>query len=331
MRAADDTTRSMRAVLLDGYGDESVLRLGTTLPLTMGPEDLRIRVSATAVNRADILQREGHYPPPHGASSVLGMECAGVVAQVGDKVRGWREGDRAMALLAGGGYAEEVVVDAGCAMKVPKILTDEEAAALPEVFLTAFMTIFELAGAREGETVLIHGGGSGVGTAGTTLCRLAGMRVVVTAGSDEKCARCLEHGAHVAINYRREDFVARAGGVDVILDHVGPQYLARDLEALRVDGRVVLIGTMGGGRNAEIDVRSVLSKRLHIIGSTLRGRDLSDKRKIVKAFLARFGADLKAGRVRPVIDSVHDWTNVAIAHRRMNAEDHFGKVVLRVA
>ena len=200
----------MRAIIVPRYGDETVLLVGETPRPQIGVNDLRIAVHATAVNRADLLQREGHYPPPSGASEILGLECAGRVIEVGERVRDWKIGDRAMALLAGGGYAEEVVVDAGSAMPIPESLSDEEAAAIPEVFLTAYSNIFMWARAQRGESVLIHGGGSGVGTAATTLCKLAGMHVLVTAGSNEKCARCREHGADVCINYQTEDFAEKA-------------------------------------------------------------------------------------------------------------------------
>lgn len=294
----------------------------------LGPHDLRLVVRATAVNRADLLQAAGHYPPPAGASDILGLECAGVVSEVGSDVRGWKNGDRAMALLPGGGYADEVIVHHGSAMHVPDLLTDEEAAAIPEVFLTAFLNIFLLAFVREGETVLIHGGGSGVGTAATTLCKLAGVRVIVTAGSDEKCARCLEHGADVAINYKTEDFVEKARGVKVILDHIGARYLPRDLEALAMDGRIVIIGSMGGQREATIDVVKLLGKRAQITGSTLRSRSVEEKASIVSAFLARFGADLEAGRTRPVIHSVMPLDQWKESHRLMESSEHFGKIVL---
>jgi len=318
----------MRAVVLDRFGDESVLRIGEIEAPPLGPRELRIAVRACGVNRADLLQREGHYPPPAGASEIIGLECAGLVQECGAEVVGWTRGDRAMALLAGGGYAEEVVVDAGSAMHVPESLSDEEAAAIPEVFLTVFLTIFKLAKAKEGESVLIHGGGSGIGTAATTLCKLAGMRVLVTAGSDEKCARCLEHGADVAINYKTEDFAEKAKGVDVILDHIGAPYLPRDLRALAVGGRVVLIGSMGGARTAEIDVTSLLGKRQQIIGSTLRARPAHEKAALVASFLERFGDDLREGRIRPVISDVLPIERVADAHRMMAASDHFGKIVL---
>lgn len=285
---------------------------------------------ATAVNRADLLQRAGHYPPPPGASTILGLECAGVVSEVGGDVRGWKVGDRAMALLAGGGYAEEVIVDAGSAMHVPEALSDEEAAALPEVFLTAFLNLFLLARVRPGESVLIHGGGSGVGTAGTTLAKLAGARVLVTAGSPEKCARCVAHGADVAIDYHQDDYVEKARGVNVILDHIGARYLQRDLEALAMDGRIVIIGSMGGERIANVDVMQLLGKRARIIGSTLRSRTPAEKARIVASFLQEFGGDLNAGRIHPVIDRVLPLDQADEAHRLMESSEHFGKIVLRM-
>jgi tumor protein p53-inducible protein 3 len=317
----------MRAIIL-GFG-EQVLQIGETDSPPLGANDLRIAVHATAVNRADLLQKAGHYPPPPGASEILGLECAGEVIEIGSNVRGWSLGDRAMALLAGGGYAEEVVVDAGSAMHVPDVLTDAEAAAMPEVFLTAYSNIFMWARAQHGESILIHGGGSGVGTAATTLCKLAGMRIFVTAGSVEKCARCIEHGADVCINYKTEDFAEKARGVNIVLDHIGAHYLAKDLEALALGGRVVIIGSMGGEKTAAIDVTSLLGKRQQIIGSHLRGRPVAEKAEIVASFIDRFGDDLNAGRIRPVIDSVFDFDHVEDAHRRM-AGDHFGKIVIRV-
>ncbi len=314
----------MRAILCNN----ATPQITDVPPPTLGADDIRIAVRATAVNRADLLQCAGHYPPPPGAPEVLGLECAGTIAEIGANVRGWERGQRVMTVVAGGGYAEEVVVHAGALMRVPDALSDAEAAAIPEVFFTAFLTIFMLARAREGETVLIHGGGSGVGTAATTLCKLAGMRVIVTAGSDEKCARCLEHGADVAINYRTEDFVEKASGADVILDHIGARYLLRDLDALAVDGRVVIIGSMGGERTAEVDVVKLLSKRAQIIGSTMRARSAEEKAAIVAAFLVRFGDDLDAGRIRPVIHTTMPLERVADAHRLMAASEHFGKIVL---
>lgn len=314
----------MKAIIVnDGHLD-----LGEAPRPELGPDDLRIAVRTTSVNRADLLQAAGRYPPPPGASPILGLECAGVVAEIGANVRDWAVGDRAMALLPGGGYAAEAVVHAGSAMHVPAVLSDEEAAALPEVFLTAFLNLFLLAQVREGEAALIHGGGSGVGTAATTLCKLAGVRVLVTAGSPEKCARCIEHGADVAIDYRAEDFVEKARGVNVILDHIGARYLPRDLEAIATGGRIVVIGSMGGQRTTEIDVGQILTKRAQVLGSTLRARAVEEKAAIVNAFLARFGPDLEEGHIHPVIHTVIPLERAEEAHRLMEASEHFGKIVL---
>jgi putative PIG3 family NAD(P)H quinone oxidoreductase len=325
----------MRAIVFDQPGDESVLRIGEVEPPTLGPREVRIAVRATAVNRADLLQRQGLYPPPPGASPILGLECAGEVAAVGAEVQGWRVGDRAMALLAGGGYAQEVVVDAGSVMPVPPALSDAEAGAFSEVFLTAFLNIFLLGQVPSNGAVLVHGGGSGVGTAAITLCKTAGLRVIVTAGSDEKCARCLAHGADAALNYRSGEFApqvrAQTGGtgVHVVLDCVGGRYLEANLAALAPDGRLVIIGLIGGAK-AEINLALLLMKRLHVIGSTLRTRAAAEKAAIVTSFLERFGDALRAGRIRPVIDRVLPLHQAADAHRLVQSSAHFGKVALQV-
>jgi putative PIG3 family NAD(P)H quinone oxidoreductase len=323
----------MKAVLFDQPGDESVLYVGEIPPPALGPGDLRIRVAGAGVNRADLLQRRGMYPPPPGASPVLGLECAGEVIEVGARVAGWQPGDRAMALLAGGGYAEQVVVDAGSALPVPPALSDAEAAGLPEVYLTVFLNVFQLGALPAGGTLLVHGGGSGVGTAAIQLAKLAGARVIVTAGSAEKCARCSTLGADVAVNYRTEKFAdavraaTNGAGVDVVLDSIGAPYLADNLASLALGGRLVLIGLMGGAK-AELNLGALLVRRLSVIGSTLRTRSLAEKAALVAAFRARFGADLEAGRIRPVIDRVLRFSQAADAHRLLQASDHFGKVVL---
>ncbi len=325
----------MKAVLVEEPGDETRLKLGAMPAPELGAGQLRLRVAATAVNRADLLQRQGMYPPPPGASEILGLECAGVVSGIGEGVSGWSVGDRVMALLAGGGYAEEVVVDAGSAMPVPESLSLDEAAALPEVFLTVFLNVFVLGALPEGGTALVHGGGSGIGTAAIQLVKEAGGRVMVTAGSDEKCARCLELGADVAVNYRTGDFAVEARaitagrGVDVVLDHIGARYLEGNLAALATGGRLVVIGLMGGAK-AEINLAALLTRRLQVIGSTLRARPDEEKAAIVAGFRARFGEALGAGRIRPVVDSILPLEKVADAHRRVQASEHFGKVVLRV-
>jgi putative PIG3 family NAD(P)H quinone oxidoreductase len=327
---------AVRAVLVARPGDESVLEVGEVAAPDPGAGELRIRVVASAVNRADLLQRQGLYPPPPGASPILGLECAGEVVEVGAEVGGWKTGDRAMALLAGGGYAEEVTVPAVCAMRVPECLGWEEAAAFPEVFLTVFLNVFQLGALPESGTVLVHGGGSGIGTAAIQLVKAAGARIVVTAGSPEKCGRCLELGADRAVDYRSDDFVAACreltggAGVDVVLDSIGAPYLVRNLEALAVGGRLVLIGLMGGAK-AEIPLGMLLVRRLQVLGSTLRSRPVGDKGAIVAAFWDRFGARVERGALRPVVDRVLPLERVAEAHRAMKASEHFGKIVLSIA
>ncbi len=259
----------MRAIVIREPGDESVLQMGEAPSPALGPADLRIRVRTTAVNRADLLQRQGLYPPPPGTSPILGMECAGEVVEVGPEARGFTPGQRVMALLPGGGYAEEAVVHHGAVLAVPETMSDEEAGAFPEVFLTAFSNLFMpgLGALAPGEAALVHGGGGGVGTAAILLCREAGNSCFVTAGSDEKCRQCVALGATAAINYRREDFGARAReltsgrGVDVVLDHIGAAYLANNLAALAPGGRLVVIGLMGGAQG-EVNLAQLRAHRL---------------------------------------------------------------------
>ncbi len=326
----------MRAIVVEKPGGEEAMRIGEVPAPSLGAGELRIRVAAAAVNRADLLQRQGLYPPPAGASPTLGLECAGTVAEVGEGVSGWRAGERAMALLTGGGYAEEVVVPAVCAMKVPERLSLEEAAAVPEVFLTVFLNVFQLGTLPAAGWALVHGGGSGIGTAAIQMVKVAGGRIVVTAGSDEKCRRCLALGADSAVNYRTDDFAAAArsatggAGVDVVLDSIGAPYLAKNLASLAAGGRLVLIGLMGGAK-AEIGLGELLIRRLSIIGSTLRSRPTAEKAALVGAFVERFGAALDDGRLRPVVDRVVPLADAAAAHRAMKASDHFGKIVLSVA
>jgi putative PIG3 family NAD(P)H quinone oxidoreductase len=296
---------------------------------------LLIDVTATAVNRADLLQRRGLYPPPPGASPILGLECAGVVARAGARVSGFAPGDRVMALLAGGGYAEQVAVHAGSALRVPDGMSLLEAACVPEVFLTCHLTLFEIAGVSAGGALLVHGGGSGIGTASIRLVKEAGGRVFVTAGSEEKCRRCRELGADLAVNYRSGDFAASVReatggrGVDVVLDSIGAAYLDRHVRVLARGGRLVLIGLMGGAR-AELDLGALLSRHLTLTGSTLRSRSSDEKARIVSSFLERFGADLESGKLRPVVDSELPLARAQEAHDRVEASVHFGKVALRV-
>jgi len=325
----------MKAIVVETPGAEDVLKIGEAPSPTLTPEDIRIRVRATAVNRADLLQRQGMYPPPPGASPIIGLECAGDVIEVGSAVSGWKVGDRAMALLPGGGYAEEAVAHHGSAMHVPAALSFEEAGALPEVFLTSFLNIFMLGAIKPGGAALVHGGGSGIGTASTTLLKEAGMRALVTAGSKEKCQRCRAHGADIAINYRDGDFTPQVReatdgkGVNVILDSIGGQYLGANLDCLATDGRLVIIGLIGGAK-ADINLALLLIRRLQVIGSTLRTRSAADKAEIVARFVERFGTALAAGRIKPVVDRVLPLEQAAEAHRIVQASTHFGKVVLRL-
>ncbi len=325
----------MKAIVFDAPGDESVLRLGEVPEPPLVPGSVRIRVAATAVNRADLLQRQGLYPPPPGASEILGLECAGVVAELAADVSGFDVGERVMALLPGGGYAEQVVVDAGSVLRVPQRLSLEEAAAVPEVFLTVFLNVFQIGALPAGGSALVHGGGSGIGTAAIQLLRAAAARSIVTAGSEAKCARCRELGADVAVDYRSGDFVEAAReatggrGVDVVLDSIGAPYLERNLAALVTGGRLVVIGLMGGAR-AELGLGALLARRLSVIGSTLRPRPAAEKAAIVRAFRDRFGAALERGEIGPVVDRVLPLERAPEAHRAMKASEHFGKIVLRI-
>jgi putative PIG3 family NAD(P)H quinone oxidoreductase len=325
----------MRAVTVEQPGDASVLRVAEVPTPEPGPGEIRIRVGAFAVNRADLLQREGRYPPPPGASPLLGLECAGRVDARGPGAARFGVGDRVMALLAGGGYAEQVVVHETCAMAVPERLSIEQAAAIPEVFLTVFLNVFQLGGLAAGGALLVHGGGSGIGTAAIQLAKAAGASVIVTAGSGDKCERCRALGADVAVNYREASFLeavkqATGGrGVGVVLDSIGAPYLADNLAALAVEGALVVIGLMGGTK-AELNLALLVARRLRIVGSTMRARPIEEKGALIDAFEARFGPDLAAGRVTPVIDRVLSLDQVEDAHRAMRASEHFGKLVVRV-
>jgi putative PIG3 family NAD(P)H quinone oxidoreductase len=326
----------LKAITIEEPGDESCMKIGEVEAPAMRPGSLRIRVAAAAVNRADLLQRQGMYPPPPGASDILGLECAGEVIEVADGVTDFAVGDRAMALLAGGGYSEEVVVSAGSAMQIPERLSYHEAAAFPEVFLTVFLNVFQLAKLEAGGSALVHGGGSGIGTAFIQLVKAAGATCVVTAGTDDKCKRCLDLGADVAVNYRTGDFVAAAreatagAGVDVILDSIGGSYLEQNMGSLAVGGRLVLIGLMGGAK-AEISLAQLMMKRLQVLGSTLRARPDLEKAGIVTGLMNQFAGDLESGKIGPVVDRVLPLDQAPEAHRVIKASEHFGKVVLSVS
>jgi len=298
--------------------------------------EVLIAVAAAGVNRPDVLQRRGGYPPPPGASDIPGLEVAGTIAALGADVDGWRVGDRVCALVAGGGYATLCVAPAPQCLPVPARLDLVEAAGIPETFFTVWTNVFERGRLAAGDSALFHGGTSGIGTTAIQLAVARGARVFATAGTDEKCRVCEALGAERGINYRTEDFVAvvkeRTGGrgVDLVLDHIGGDYFARNLAALAVDGRLVQIGLMGGAASAPVDLGAVLRRRLTITGSTLRPRSVEEKGTIAAALRREVWPLLESGRVRPVIDRTFPLREAAAAHRLMESSEHIGKIVLTV-
>jgi putative PIG3 family NAD(P)H quinone oxidoreductase len=326
----------MRAVTVAEPGGPEVLTWSEVPDPVCGPGEVIVDVVATAVNRADLLQRQGFYPPPPGASEILGLECSGVVSEVGADVTDWSVGDEVCALLAGGGYAERVAVPAGQLLPRPAGVELATAAALPEVVCTVWSNVFLLAGLRRGDTFLVHGGSGGIGTMAIQLAARAGARVFTTAGTAAKLDVCRELWAEVGINYREEDFVERVreetdgGGVDVVLDNMGAKYLARNLEALAVGGRLVSIG-MQGGTKAELDLGALMRKRGSVHATTLRSRPATGpggKAEIVAAVLHDVWPDVERGVVRPIVDRRLPMSRAAEAHRVVEVSEHIGKVLL---
>jgi putative PIG3 family NAD(P)H quinone oxidoreductase len=326
----------VQGIAFDEPGDESVLKLAELPAPSMRPGCIRIATRAAGVNRGDLLQRQGLYPPPPGASDVIGLECSGEVVEVANDVSAWKIGDRVMALIPGGGYAAEAVVHAGSVMRIPDALSFTEGAALPEVMLTVYRNVFQLGALPKGGAVLVHGGGSGIGTATIQLVKAWGGLCIVTAGSAEKCRRCLDLGADAAANYNEDDFVesvkrATDGrGVEVVLDSIGAPYLEKNIASLALEGRLVLIGLMGGAK-AEINLGALMMKRLQVIGSTLRALSEETKALIVRGFLADFGEALESGAVKPIVDRVLPLAEAGEAHRVMKSSAHFGKIILAVS
>ncbi|MFD5772911.1 NAD(P)H-quinone oxidoreductase [Streptomyces fungicidicus] len=298
-----------------------------------GPGEVLVEVVAGAVNRADILQRQGFYDPPPGASPYPGLECSGRIAALGDGVSGWAVGDEVCALLSGGGYAEKVAVPAGQLLPVPQGLTVDQAAALPEVVCTVWSNVFMVAHLRPGETLLVHGGSSGIGTMAIQLAKAVGARVAVTAGTREKLERCAELGADILVNYREQDFVAElkqatdGHGADVVLDNMGAKYLDRNLQALAVNGRLAIIG-MQGGVKGELNIGALLAKRAAISATSLRARPPEEKAAIVAAVREHVWPLVGGGHVRPVIDREIPMSDAAAAHRVVEESGHIGKVLL---
>lgn len=328
--------RNMRAVEITSFGGPEVLRLGERPVPQAGVGELLIRVAASGINRPDVLQRMGHYAPPSGTSDLPGLEVAGVV-ESGDAAAmaeaGIRVGDRVCALVAGGGYAQWCVAPVVQCLPVPDGFSDVEAASLPETFFTVWSNVFDRGHLQAGESLLVQGGTSGIGVTAVQLARAFGATVIATAGSDEKCAACLQLGAHEAINYKTQDFVAEANritqgkGVDVVLDMVAGDYVAREVQCLAEDGRIVIIAVQGGIKS-DFNAGLVLRRRLTITGSTLRPRSVAFKGAIARALREHVWPLLVAGRVRPVIHSTFAATEAAKAHALMESNQHIGKIVL---
>jgi len=326
----------MKAVLMSGLGDIEFLHIGEHPDPGMEEDELLVRVKATALNRADLLQRRGKHPPPKGVPDILGLEMAGEVVDVGAACEGWARGDRVCALLPGAGYAELAAIPAGLAMRIPENLTFEEASAIPEVFLTAYQNLFNVARLARGETVLIHAGGSGVGTAAIQLVREAGGNSLVTAGSKEKIDLCLALGARAGWNYKEGAFAPWVAewtdgrGVDILLDFVGAPYFEQNLRSMAADGRMVVIGTLGGAEVEKFSLRTLMSKRLQITGAGLRSMDTARKIRLTGQFATFALPRFADGRLVPVVDTIFDWREVAKAHERMESNVNIGKIVLRV-
>lgn len=326
----------MHAIEITAPGGPEVLRLCQRPLPEPGPGELRIRVAASGVNRPDVVQRQGHYAPPPGVSDIPGLEAAGVV-DAGDAQAmaqaGIALGDRVCALVAGGGYAQSCVAPVAQCLPLPAGLSDEEAASLPETFFTVWSNVFDRAQLQAGETLLVQGGSSGIGVTAIQLAKAFGARVIVTAGSDEKCAACLALGADAAINYRTQDFVAQVlqltggRGVDVVLDMVAGSYVGREIDALAEDGRLVLIAIQGGAK-AEINAWKLMAKRLTVTGSTLRVRPVAVKAAIAAQLRSKVWPLLASGAVRPVLHSRFAAADAAQAHALMESNAHIGKIVL---
>jgi putative PIG3 family NAD(P)H quinone oxidoreductase len=319
----------MRAITIEEAGGPDALVLADVPEPEPAAGEVLVEVAASAVNRADVLQRQGFYEPPPGASPYPGLECSGRIVRLGDGVAGWAVGDEVCALLSGGGYAERVAVPVGQLLPVPMGVDLVTAAGLPEVTATVWSNVFQIAHLRPGERLLVHGGSSGIGTMAVQLGRAVGARVAATAGSARKLDACRELGADTLVNYREQDFVAELGdgGADVILDVVGAKYLARNVEALALNGRLVVIGLQGGAK-AELNLGALLAKRAAVIATSLRARPQAEKAAIVAAVREHVWPLIEAGTVRPVVDRTFPLASAPEAHRVMERSEHIGKILL---
>jgi len=319
----------MHAIVIENPGEPDVLRWTEVPDPIAGPGEVLLDIVAAGINRADISQRQGSYPPPPGAPEYPGLEASGRIAALGEGVTGWQVGDEVCALLAGGGYAERVAAPAGQLLPIPKGVSLVEAAGLPEVVCTVWSNVFMLADLREGESFLVHGGSSGIGTIAIQLAKARGARVLCTAGSEEKLQRCRELGADIAINYRTEDFVKEAAPVDVILDNIGADYLTRNVETLGMDGRLMIIGFQSGAV-AEFNLGKLMRRRASVQSTGLRARPLEEKAEIVASVREHVWPLVESGAVRPVIDRTVPMWDAAAGHRILEESTHVGKVLLTV-
>ena len=327
----------MKAVLMEGFGGVEVLKFGEAQRPTPKENEVLVRVHATSINRPDLVQREGKYPPPPGDSEILGLEVAGVIEELGPGVSGWKVGDRVISLVGGGGYAEYAVAYANHLMIIPELVSFEEAACICESYITAFLNVFMIGGLQDGETALLHGGGGGVNTAAIQLCKaLAPKSKLIVTAPPEKMARVKELGADHVINFRETpDFteavkeITNKKGVDVILDHVGAKYLGPNMNSLGYKGRLVIIGVISGIK-AELNLALMMVKRQQIIGSVLRSRPVSEKGEIVAEFVRRAMPKFADRTIVPIIEKAFPIEQVADAHRMMEEDKHFGKIVLKV-
>lgn len=319
---------TMWAVLVD---DDEPLKLGKVEKPTCGANDVLVEVVTAGLNRADLVQRRGMYPPPPGASPIMGLECSGSIVATGADVTDWRVGDRVCGLMAGGGYAEYAIIDQGSLFKIPDGMSFEEAGALPEVMMTVWANIFDRCQFKAGESLLVHGGTSGIGTMAIQMAKYAGAaKIMITAGSTDKCIFAKKLGADFAINYREEDFeaiVREAGGADVILDMVGGSYVQKNISAAKVGGRIVNIAYMNGAV-VELNLMPLMLKRLVLTGTTLRARPNDDKQRIRDAILSDFWRAILTGTIKPVIDTVYPFEKAEEAQAHMARGGHIGKILL---
>ncbi|MCP2244656.1 NAD(P)H-quinone oxidoreductase [Lentzea aerocolonigenes] len=318
----------MRAITVREPGGPDVLEWTEVPDPVPGKGEVLIDVAASAVNRADLLQRQGFYPPPPGASDVIGLECSGTIAALGEGVTGWHVGDEVCALLAGGGYAEKVVVPAPQVLPLPKGVDVVTAAALPEVACTVWSNVVMDGRLKTGETFLVHGGAGGIGTHAIQVAKALGATVAVTAGSDERLRKCVELGADITVNYKTQDFVAEVKQADVVLDNMGASYLPRNIDVLAQDGRLMIIG-MQGGVKGELPIGKLLGKRAMVMATGLRGRSVDSKGAIVAQVREHLWPLVESGAVKPIVGQVVPMSNAAEAHRLLEASDVFGKVLLR--